>query len=103
VTPFFLGGSNAGEDAQAAYDALRERSRIAIGRPATSRRIFKLACRLDGCDCEIQVGKPLPSGPGVVVAILDHGREHVYAVYTDSRERDVLHVGRRVYAVTEFV
>jgi hypothetical protein len=53
---------------------LCERSRIAIGCPAKPRQIFKLDCRLDGRDCEIEVAKPLPSR-GVVVAILDHGRE----------------------------
>jgi hypothetical protein len=102
VTAFFLGGRNGADDTQAAYDALRERSRIAIGCPAKSRRIFKLDCRLDGRDCEIEVGKPLPSGDGVVVAILDHGREEVFAVCTDNRQRDIVRVGRHVYAVTEF-
>jgi hypothetical protein len=42
-------------------------------------------------------------GEGVVVAILDHGREEVFDVHTDSRGRDVVRVGRHVYAVTEFV
>jgi hypothetical protein len=103
VTNFFLGGAHiGGEHVQAAYEALRERSRVAIGCPAKPRRIFKLDCRLDGHDCEIEVGKPLPSGEGVVVAILDHGREQVFAVYTDSRDRDVVRIGRHVYAVTEF-
>jgi hypothetical protein len=102
VKPFFLGGSNRDEDAQAAYAALRERSAIAIGCPAKSRRIFKLECRLDGRDCEIEVGKPLPSGQGIVVAILDHGREEVFAVCTDDRDRDIVRIGRHVYAVTEF-
>ena len=64
VTRFFLGGMNGGGDVQAACDALRERSRIAIGRPGKSRRIFKLDCRFDGRNCEIDVGKPLPSAPG---------------------------------------
>jgi hypothetical protein len=103
VTTFFLGGiEQRGGDVQAAYDAVCECSRIAIGCPAKSRRIFRLYCRLDGRDCEIEVGKPLPSGEGVVVAILDHGPAEVFAVHTDSRERDVVRVGRHVYAVTEF-
>lgn len=104
MTDFFLGGRDGvlDEDAHAAYDALREQSRLAIGCPARSRRIFKLDCRLDGHDCEIQVGEPLPTGEGVVVAILDHGREQVFAVYTDNREQDVVRISRHVYAVTEF-
>jgi hypothetical protein len=102
VTAFFLGGGNGGDDTQAEYDAVRERSRIAIGCPAKSRRIFRLDCRLHGRDCEIEVGKPLPSGEGVVVAILDHGREEAFAVCIDNRERDIVRIGRHVYAVTEF-
>jgi hypothetical protein len=103
VTTFFLGGiEGGGGDVQAAYDGLCERSRIAIGCPPKSRRIFKLDCRLDGRDCEIEVGKPLPKGEGVVAAILDHGRGEVFAVHTDSRGRDVVRVGPHVYAVTEF-
>jgi hypothetical protein len=63
---------------------------------------FKLDCRLDGRDCEIEVGKPPPGRGGVVVAVLDHGREQVFAVYTDRGGGDVVRVGRHVYAVTEF-
>lgn len=104
MTTFFLGGiEGAGQDVQAAYAELRERSQVTTGCPAKPRRIFKLDCRLDGRDCEIEVGKRLPSGEGVVVAILDHGREQDYAVYTDNHDRDVVCVGRPVYAVTEFV
>jgi hypothetical protein len=104
VTTFFLGGiEGAGLDVQAAYAELRERSQVTTGCPAKPRRIFKLDCRLDGRDCEIEVGKAMPGGEDVVVAIIDHGREQAFAVYTDSRERDLVCVGRPVYAVTEFV
>ena len=58
--------------------ALRERSRIAVGRSASPRRIFKLDCRYEGRDCEIEVGRPMPDGGDVVVAILDHGREEAF-------------------------
>lgn len=81
-----------GGDVRAAHDALCERSRIASGCPAKSRQIFKLDCRSDGRDCEIEVGKPLPSRSGVVVAVLD-GREQVFAVYTDAGGGDVVRVG----------
>jgi hypothetical protein len=37
-----------------------------------------LDCRLDGRDCEMEVDKPLPSGEGVIAAILDDGREEVF-------------------------
>jgi len=79
---------------------LCERRRIASGCPAKLGDL-KLDCRLDGRDREIEVGKPLPSGEDVVVAMLDHGREKVFDVHTASRGRDVVRVGRHVHAVTE--
>jgi hypothetical protein len=30
---------------------------------------------LEGNDCELEVGRPMPDGGDVVVAALDHGRE----------------------------
>jgi hypothetical protein len=104
VTSFFLAGIESGDSGEeAAYHDLREQSRIAIGCPAKSRRIFKLNCRMDGHDCEIEVGRPLSasSGSDVVVAILDHGREEPYLVHTDGGTTPV-RIGRPVYAVTEF-
>ena len=75
MTSFFVGGieSDAAR-AEKVYSELRERSLLAAGCPARSRRIFKLSCRFDGQDREIEVGRPLSKGGNVVVAILDHGR-----------------------------
>ncbi len=104
MTSFFLGGvEQLGQDAKADYAELRERSRVAIGCPAKLRRIYKLDCRLHGSDCEIEVGKPMPGGQGLVAAILDHGREQDYAVHSDGPQPDVVCVARPVYSVTEFV
>ena len=103
MTPFFLGGidSQAG-GIEAAYSELRERSQIAVGCPARSRRIFKLSCRFEGCDCEIEVGRPLPNRRDVVAAILDHGREEAYVVHTlDGDDASTL-ITRPVYSVTDF-
>lgn len=104
MTTFFVAGDEwQGGGAEAAYRELRERSQIVVGSPARSRRIFKLSCRFDGCDCEIEVGRPLSDGSDVVVAILDHGREEAFVVHTagDGAAAEV-RVGRPVYAVTEF-
>ncbi|HEY7933671.1 MAG TPA: hypothetical protein VID48_07585 [Solirubrobacteraceae bacterium] len=104
MTTFFLAGLESGDtQAEVLYDDLREQSRIAVGCPAKLRRIFKLNCRLDGRDCEIEVGRPLSAScaSDVVVAILDHGREEPYLVHTDGAATPV-RVGRPVYAVTEF-
>jgi hypothetical protein len=103
VTRFFLAGieSDSGR-AEIAYGELRERSHTAVGCPARPRRIFKLDCRFEGSDCEIEVGRPLPRGEDVVVAILDHGREEAFAVYTRNGADPPTRVTRPVYAVTEF-
>lgn len=103
MTSFFVGGVDSeGAPAEEAYSKLRERSLIAAGCPARSRRIFKLSCRLDGQDREIEVGKPLPNGD-VVAAILDHGRFESFCVLTDETgNRAPARVSHPVYSVTEF-
>ncbi len=102
MTAFFVAGQPAELGLEATYDRLRERSRVAFGSPAKRRRIFKLQCRLDGCDCEIEVGQPLPSGEDIVVAILDHGREQAFAVYTDADTGPAVRIAHPAYSVTEF-
>jgi hypothetical protein len=103
VTRFFIAGSDSDEDVEAAYLDVRERSLLAIGCAAKPRRIFKLDCRFEGSDCEIEVGRPLPHGGDLVVAILDHGRDEPYAVHTrDASEEDMTRVARPVYDVTDF-
>jgi len=103
VTQFFFAGAESDRElAETAYRALRERSRITVGCSASPRRIFKLACRHEGSDCEIEVGRPLPRGDAVVAAILDHGRQEAFAVYTLDGGDPPLRVARPVYAVTDF-
>ena len=103
MTQFFLAGIGSGsERAEAAYSELRERSQNAVGCAAKPRRIFKLDCRFEGADCEIEVGRALPHGGDVVLAILDHGRDESYAVYTLDGSDPPTRVTRPVYAVTDF-
>jgi hypothetical protein len=104
MTSFFVAGIEAdGARAEKVYSELRERSLLAAGCPARSRRIFKLSCRFDGQDREIEVGRPLSKGSNVVVAILDHGRLEDFCVHTDDRGESALaRVGHPVYSVTEF-
>jgi hypothetical protein len=104
MTTFFVAGLD-GKDTgtEAAYSELRERSESVVGSPARLTRIFKLSCRFDGHDCEIEVGRQLSHGSDIVSAILDHGREEAYVVHTDGDGADAaVRVGRPVYAVTEF-
>lgn len=103
MTSFFIAGADCDEDSEAAYLDVRERSLLAIGCAAKPRRIFKLECRFEGSDCEIEVGRPLPHGGDLVVAILDHGRDEPYAVHTrDAAEEAMTRVARPVYGVTDF-
>lgn len=103
MTHFFLAGVESdGDGVEAAYQELRERSQIAVGCAARPRRIFKLDCRFEGCDCEIEVGRPLPHGGDVVAAILDHGREEAFVVHTLDGADPPTRVPRPVYMVTDF-
>jgi len=103
VTQFFFAGIESDSArAEAAYMALRERSQHTVGRTARPRRIFKLDCRYEGCDCEIEVGRPLPQSDAVVVAILDYGLQEAFAVYTLDGGEPPTRIARPVYAVTDF-
>jgi hypothetical protein len=104
VTRFFVAGieSDRARD-QEVYSELRARSLLDAGCPARPRRIFKLSCRFDGHDREIEVGKPLSRRGSVVLAILDHGRFEAFRVHTDGPGEDaVTRVNHPVYSVTEF-
>lgn len=102
MTSFFLAGADSDAASEVAYRELRERSEGNVGCPAKARRIFKLSCRIEGQDCEVEVGKPFPRHGGLVSAILDHGREEPYVVCTLGDAEDQLRVERPVYSVTEF-
>ena len=104
MTSFFVAGiESGGARAEDAYRGLRERSLLAVGCPARSRRIFKLSCRFDGQDREIEVGRPLSKGGDVVLAILDHGRFEAFCVHTDDGGQNApARVSHPVYSVTEF-
>ena len=81
---------------------LRDRSEAAVGCVAKPVRIFKLDCRFEGSDCQIEVGKPLPGGGAVVTAILDHGRDESFAVFTLEDAVRPTRVMRPAYEVTAF-
>jgi hypothetical protein len=103
VTRFFVAGiESEGARAEEVYRELRERSLLDAGCPARARRIFKLSCRFDGHDREIEVGRPLSKGGDVVVAILDHGRAEAFRVHTHGGKRPPARVSHPVYSVTEF-
>jgi hypothetical protein len=106
MTAFFVGGMDArGARAESAYGELCELSQGLAGSPARLRRIHKLRCRFDGSDQEIEVGKPLTPGSGVVSAIIDHGRMEAFVVHTTAVPEGIgeqVRIGNPVYGVTEF-
>jgi hypothetical protein len=102
MTNFFLAGGDTDTPQETTYKRLREHSETSVGCPARSRRIFKLSARIEGHDCEVEVGRPFPRRDAVVSAILDHGREEAFVVYTLGEEEEQLRVERPVYLVTEF-
>jgi hypothetical protein len=94
---FFVPGESSGRRAEQRYEELRARAGVG----AAHRRIFSVACRLEGRDCVIQVGTPSPLDGRDVLAIFDLGSTNGYAIATDS-SMPALQLGRHVYAVTEF-
>lgn len=104
MTTFFVAGIPPlqGGEAEDAYRKLRSHSQQVVGAPARARRIFKLDCRREGNDCEIEVGRPLAPESDVVTAIFDHGREEAYVVHTHPAAATPVRIGRPVYSVTEF-
>jgi hypothetical protein len=104
MTRFFVAGvESEGALTELAYGELRERSELVVGCPAKQRRIFKISCRFQGHDQEIEVGRPLAEGGDPVVAILDHGRFEPFCVHTAHGDAGVPErVKHPVYAVTEF-
>ncbi len=104
MTSFFVAGiESGGGRAEKAYGELCERSLLAAGCPPRARRIFKLSCRFDGKDREIEVGRPLAERGDVVVAILDHGRFEDFRVHTHGDDEGTpARVSHPVYSVTEF-
>ena len=100
MTSFFVAGIESDGPAEEACGELDERSLIAAGCPARSRRIFKLSCRLDGQDREIEVDRPLRKDGDIVLAILGHGCSEAFCEHTGGGESAPARVSYP-YSVTE--
>ncbi len=99
---FFLPGV-ATMDEEQEYRRLQARALRETGLSPTDRRIRRLACRVEGRDCTIEVGHPYPVDGTDVVAILDFGRHLSYGVFTTAdTEAPALLEGKQVYSVTDF-
>ena len=71
MTAFFVPGAPR-EQADQAYEDLRDRAELDVGRAPRAVRIYKLSCRRGGTDCETCVGEHDISGE-TVHAIFDFG------------------------------
>lgn len=99
---FFMPGEEGGRaQTERSYAALREAVAEETELTPRARRIFSISCRLRGSDCTIEVGKPVPTGEGSVLAILDVGGDKPYCVHVTGGG-PALRLGKRVYSTIEF-
>ena len=96
MTAFFVPGAPQAQ-ADQAYEDLRDRAELDIGRAPRSVRIYMLSCRRGGADCETCVGDHDITGE-TVHAIFDFGDG--YAVCRPGGHEIV--TKRQTYAVVEF-
>src|SRR5438128_1931049 len=104
MTRFFV-PPLAPDDAERAYQALREHAEACTGVSSRDRRIQEIECRNRGVDRRLRVGDTDAGTGKIVEAILQLGRD-TYTVHhlQSGRHRAAPTVLRRadVYSVTEF-
>lgn len=104
MTRFFV-PPLAQDDAEGAYQALREQAEACTGVSSRDRRIQEIECRHHGVDRRLRVGESDGGNGKVVEAILQLGRD-MYTVHhvQSDRERTAPTVLQRtdVYLVTDF-
>jgi hypothetical protein len=97
MTAFFVPGAPQGQQADQAYEDLRDRAELDVGRAPRALRIYKLSCRRGGADCETCVGEH-DLGGETVHAIFDFG-DHYAVCRPDGHE---MVSKRQTYAVIAF-
>ena len=97
MTAFFVPGAPQGQQADQAYEDLRDRAELDVGPAPRSLRIYMLSCRRGGADCETCVGEH-DLGGETVHAIFDFGDR--YAVCRPDGHEMV--TKRQTYAVVAF-
>lgn len=104
--PAFFIPAGKGQTGERAYQQLRHRTELRMGRAPRQRRIMELWTRRGNLDCITTVGAPDPISGGTVIAIFDMGSQQPFIVYcqdpTDPHEQlcDVLRSS--AYSVSEF-
>jgi hypothetical protein len=92
-------------DAERAYEALREQAETCTGASSRDRRIQEIECRRRGVDRRLRVGESDAENGKIVEAILQLGRD-IYTIHhvQSDGERVAPTVLQRtdVYSVTDF-
>jgi hypothetical protein len=104
MPPFFI-PSGEGQAGERAYQSLRERTALQMGRSPSQRRIIELWTRRGNQDCVTTVGAPDPIWGDIVTAIFDMGPHQPFVVYREhptdpAQQCEVL--GCNAYSVSEF-
>jgi hypothetical protein len=104
MTRFFV-PPLAQDDAEGAYQALREQAEACTGASSRDRRIQEIQCRHRGVDRRLRVGESDAGNGKVVEAILQLGRD-IYTIHhvQSGGHRAAPTVLQRtdVYSVTDF-
>lgn len=105
VGAFFI-PSTAGGTGEAAYQRLRRRTELRMGRAPARRRIAELWTRRGNLDCVTTVGAPDPVYGELVLAIFDMGPQQPFIVYRAdpaNPEQPACEVlGSSAYEISEF-
>lgn len=104
MTRFFV-PPLAQDDAERAYQALRETAEACTGIPSRDRRIQEIECRQRGVDRRLRVGESDAGNGKIVEAILQLGRDlyTVHHVHSDPDLASPTVLQRTdVYSVTDF-
>ena len=93
----------AGEEA---YQRLRQRTEVRMGRAPARRRISELWTRRGRLDCITTVGAPDPVYGDMVIAIFDMGPHQPFIVYhhdpADPQQPACEVLGCSAYSISEF-
>jgi hypothetical protein len=105
MTAFFI-PTVPGKAGEHAYNELRMRTELQMGRPPSRRRIMEIWTRRGKVDCITKVGAPDPIWGDIVTAIFDMGSHQPFVVYRqhpDNTHDDRCEVlGGNAYSISEF-
>ena len=97
---------NEGRSGEDAYQRLRQRTELSMGRAPAHRRISELWTRRGSLDCVTTVGAPDPVSGDMVLAIFDMGPHQPFIVYrhdpADPAQPACEVLGCSAYSISEF-